>query len=280
MSQPENKAGPTSRFIRPPRGWAPVNWGDLWRFRELLYFLTWRDIIVRYKQTALGVLWAFIQPFLKLVVFSVIFGKVAKLDSEGVPYPIFLYAGLLPWQFFSEALSRSSTSVVGSTNLITKVYFPRLIIPLSSAGACLVDFLISFAILFGLMAWYHVPFSWQWLWIVPLTALMVITTLAFGVWFSSVCVTFRDFRYVLPFLVQIWMYVTPVVYPVKMLPPAWQWVLTLNPMTGVVNAFRAAILGRALDPVSLLMATVLSGVLFVFGLYYFRRMETLFADIV
>lgn len=279
MNDPATTSLPVRR-IRPPRGWLPVNWAELWRFRELLYFLTWRDVKVRYKQTALGVLWAFIQPFLKLVVFSVIFGKVAKLDSEGVPYPIFLYAGLLPWQFFSEALSRSSTSVVGSTNLITKVYFPRLIIPLSSVGACLVDFLISFAILFGLVFYYHVPFSWQWLWVVPLMALTVLTTLGFGIWFSSVCVTFRDFRYVLPFLVQIWMYVTPVVYPVKMMPAGWQWVLALNPVTGVVNGYRAAILGRPLDMPSLLLSLGLSCILFVFGLYYFRKMESRFADIV
>jgi lipopolysaccharide transport system permease protein len=268
------------RRIRPPKGWLPMNWAEIWRFRELLYFLTWRDVKVRYKQTVLGVLWAFIQPFLKLVVFSVIFGKVAKLDSEGVPYPIFLYAGLLPWQFFSEALSRSSTSVIGSTNLITKVYFPRLIIPLSSVGACLVDFLTSFAILFGLMLYYHISFSWQWFWIAPLVLLTVVTTLAFGVWFSSVCVTFRDFRYVLPFLVQIWMYVTPVVYPVKMLPAGWQWVLALNPMTGVVNAYRAALLGRSFDAGSLALSLLISAILFVFGLYYFRRMESRFADIV
>lgn len=268
------------RIIRPPRGWLPVRWDELWRYRELLYFLTWRDVKVRYKQTALGVLWAFIQPFLKLVVFTVIFGKVAKLDSEGFPYPIFLYAGLLPWQFFSEALSRSSTSVIGSANLITKVYFPRLIIPLSSVGACLVDFLIAFGILIGLMIYYHVALSWRLLWIMPLIGMTVLTTLAFGIWFSSVCVTFRDFRYVLPFLEQIWMYVTPVVYPVKMLPLGWQWLVTLNPVTGIVSGYRAAILGRPWDAPALVISTGISVVLFLFALYYFRRVEARFADIV
>jgi lipopolysaccharide transport system permease protein len=268
------------KTITPRRGWLSINWAEIWRYRELLYFLTWRDVKVRYKQTTLGILWAFIQPFMKLVVFSVIFGRLAKIDSEGFPYPIFLYAGLLPWQFFSEALNRSSTSVLGSGGLLTKVYFPRLIIPIASVGGCLVDFVIEFAILFGLMIYYGVAPSLGLLWVMPLTVMTILAALGAGILFSSLTVRFRDFRYVLPFLVQIWMYVTPVIYPVTIIPQKWQWIILLNPMSGIVDAYRSAILGKAIAWGQLSLSLTIAAVVFLFGLYYFRKMESEFADIV
>ncbi len=268
------------KLIAPRRGWLAVNWSEIWRFRELLYFLAWRDVTIRYKQTALGILWAFIQPFLKLVVFSVIFGGLAKIDSEGFPYPIFVYAGLLPWQFFSESLSRSSFSVVGSANLITKVYFPRLIVPLSSAGACLVDFAISFVILFGLMLYYGVPFTASTLAVLPLIVLTVATALGAGVLLSALNVAYRDFQYLVPFAVQIWFFATPVIYPVKIFPPHWQWLVCLNPMAGIVDAYRSAILGKPFAWDHLAVSIVVAAAVFVAGLFFFRRVESQFADVV
>ena len=272
--------GLESLVIEPHRGWLRINWRELWLYRELLYFLTWRDVKVRYKQTVLGFLWAFLQPFIKLVVFSIIFGKLAKIDSEGYPYPIFLYAGLLPWQFFSEALTRSSNSVLGSGSLVTKVYFPRLLVPISSVGACLVDFGIEFLILFGLMLYYGVAPTLAMLWVIPLAMLTVLAALGVGVFFSSLTVTFRDFRYILPFLVQIWMYVTPVIYPSTIMPAHWQWVILLNPMSGLVDAWRDTVLGRAIDWPHLGVSFSVIVAIFLFGLYYFRKMEREFADVI
>lgn len=269
-----------TKIITPPKGWLSINWREIWLYRELLFFLTWRDIKVRYKQTVLGVLWAFIQPFLKLVVFSVIFGRLAKIDSEGYPYPIFAFAGLLPWQFFSEALTQSSNSVVGSSNLITKVYFPRLIIPLSSVGASLVDFAISFVILFGLMFYYGILPTASMLLIIPLVIITILTALGAGILLSAWLVEYRDFRYVLPFALQLWMFLTPVIYPVKIVPPAWRWLLALNPMTGLVDGYRSAILGKPFAWDSLALSIVVATAIFVLGLYYFRRVEAHFADLV
>ncbi len=268
------------RVIEPRRGWLAINWAEIWRYRELLYFLAWRDVTIRYKQTVLGVLWAFIQPFIKLVVFSVIFGGLAKIDSEGYPYPIFVFAGLLPWQFFSESLSRSSSSVAGSANLITKVYFPRLIVPLSSAGACLVDFAISFAILFGLMLWYGVPITLSTLAIVPLVVLTILAALGAGILLSAFNVAYRDFQYLVPFGIQIWFFLTPVVYPVRAIPQKWQWLLALNPMTGIVDAYRSAILGKPFVWENMAISIVVAAAVFLAGLFYFRRMESSFADVV
>ena len=269
-----------TRVIEPRRGWLAVNWGEIWLYRELLFFLAWRDVTIRYKQTVLGVLWAFIQPFIKLVVFSVIFGKIAKINSEGYPYPIFAFAGLLPWQFFSEAMTRSSQSVVGSANLITKVYFPRLIVPLSSAGACLVDFAISFLILFGLMFYYGTPFTIGLVTIIPLVILTILTALGTGIFLSALSVAYRDFQHIIPFAVQIWFFLTPVVYPVKAVPSSLQWLLALNPMTGIVDAYRAAILGKPFAWGHLTVSMCVSIALFLLGAYYFRRVENRFADVV
>lgn len=269
-----------TRVIEPRRGWLAINGNELWRYRELLFFLTWRDVVVRYKQTVLGILWAFIQPFLKMVVFTLIFGKLAKIDFGDVPYAVGMYAGLLPWQFFSEALSRSSTSVVGSSNLITKVYFPRLIIPLSSVGACLVDFAISFVILIGLMFYYGLSPTPAILVVIPLVALTVIAALGIGILLSALNVAYRDFHYIIPFGIQIWMFLTPVIYPVKIFPEPWQRIASLNPMAGIVEAYRSAILGRPFDWASLAVSTSMATVVFLFGLYYFRKVESRFADIV
>jgi len=267
-------------IIEPRKGWLGLNWREIWKYRELSYFLTWREVKVRYKQTVLGFLWAFIQPFLKMVVFSIIFGRLAKMDSEGFPYPIFVYAGLLPWQFFAESLNRSSQSVVGSANLITKVYFPRLIIPLSSVGACLVDFAISFSILIGLMLYYGIMPTFATFMVLPLVLLTIFTALGLGTLLSALNVAYRDFRYVIPFMVQIWMFATPVIYPVKIVPRNWQWLLSLNPMSGIVDAYRSAILGKPLAWGNLAISLGVAFLGFLSGLMYFRRFEREFADIV
>ncbi|HPG00656.1 MAG TPA: ABC transporter permease [Kiritimatiellia bacterium] len=269
-----------TKIITPPKGWLSINWREIWLYRELLYFLTWRDVKVRYKQTILGVLWAFIQPFMKLVVFSVIFGKLARIDSEGYPYPIFVYAGMLPWQFFSEALTRSSTSVVGSSNLITKVYFPRLIIPIAAVGGCLVDFLISFSILFGLMFYYGVAPTAATLIVIPLIFLTIVAALGAGTLLSAMNVSYRDFHYLVPFALQIWMFATPVIYPVRIFPPRWQWLISLNPMAGIVDAYRSAILGKPFAWGHLAISLAVAIAMLFWGLFYFRKTENRFADIV
>ena len=268
------------KVIEPRKGWLSINWAEIWRYRELLYFLTWRDVAVRYKQTALGILWAFIQPFLKLVVFGVVFGRLAKVDSEGYPYPIFLYSALLPWQFFSDALSRCSTSVVGSAGLITKVYFPRLIVPLSSVGACLVDFAISFVILIILMFYYDVVLTTSTLMVLPLVLLTIIAALGTGILLSSLNVAFRDFQHVIPYVIQIWFFATPVIYGTKIFPARWQWLIALNPMTGIVDAWRSAVLDKPFAWGTLAVSLAVAASVFMFGLYYFRKTESRFADIV
>ena len=270
----------SSRIIEPRKGWLSIDAKEIWRYRELLFFLTWRDVVVRYKQTVLGILWAFIQPFIKMVVFTLIFGKLAKIDFDGVPYAVGMFAGLLPWQFFSEALSRSSTSVVGSSNLITKVYFPRLIVPISSVGACLVDFAISFVILIGLMLFYGVMPTASIMMVIPLVALTIVAALGMGILLSALNVAYRDFHHLIPFGIQIWMFLTPVIYPVKIFPAPWDRIVSLNPMAGIVEAYRSAILGRPFDWTSLTVSTGVAAVMFLFGLYYFRRVESSFADVV
>lgn len=268
------------KVITPPRGWLWIDWCEIWRYRELLLFITWRDVSIRYKQAVLGVLWAFIQPFLKLVVFSLIFGRWAKMDSEGFPYPVFLYAGLLPWQFFQEALTRSSQSLVGSANLVQKVYFPRLIIPVAAVGSAFVDFLISFAILFGLMLHYGVHPGWGLLMVPPLVVLTIVIALGAGILLSALNAAYRDFQYVVGFLLQIWMFLTPVIYPVRFVPPKWQWLLALNPMTGVVDAYRSALLGKPVAWWVLSVSTAVAIAGIIVGVCYFRKLETRLADIV
>ena len=267
-------------IIRPSRGWLRLGINELWQYRELLYCLTWRDIKIRYKQTVLGFLWAFLQPFTKMIVFTFVFGRMAKLDSEGFPYPIFVFAGLLPWQFFSEALNRSSQSVVSSASVITKVYFPRLFVPLSAVCGCLIDFCISFLILMGLMLYYGVPPLWSLLAVAPLALMTVLTALGIGTLISALNVAYRDFRYVIPFIINIWMFLTPVVYSVRAIPASWRWLLVINPMTGIVDGFRSAIMGKPFDLQSLSISITVCAVMLVGGLMYFRRIERQFADII
>ncbi len=267
--------------IRPSRGWVPVKLGDLWAYRELLYFLVWRDVKVRYKQTALGALWAIIQPFFTMVVFSVVFGHFGKIPSDGIPYPVFSFCGLLPWQLFAHALTQSGGSVVASQNLITKVYFPRLVIPLAAVLGGVVDFAVAFVVLIAMMLYYG---TLPTLAIVTLPVFLVFilaTAFAVGLWLSALNVQFRDVRYVLPFLTQFWLFATPVAYPASLLPARWRGVLALNPMTGVVEGFRWALLGTARPPALVVgISAAIVVVLLAGGLFYFRRMERTFADLV
>jgi len=275
----QSAAVPTT-IIQPSRGLLSLKLGELWRYRELLYFLTWRDVKIRYKQAVLGFLWAFIQPFLKMVVFSVVFGGLVKMDSEGFPYPIFLYAGLLPWQFFADAVNRSGQSIVAEANLITKVYFPRLIMPVASVGAALVDFAISFGILIAMMFYFQITPGVSIVMVLPLVLLTILCVLGIGVFVSALNTTYRDFRYALPFLVQIWMYLTPVIYPVTLIPERFRWLILLNPMAGIVDAYRSAILGKPFAWGNLGISLGVATVMFLLGLAYFRKTERYFADIV
>jgi lipopolysaccharide transport system permease protein len=268
-------------IIRPSKGWIALNLADLWQYRELIYFLAWRDIKVRYKQTALGVAWAVIQPFFTMVVFSIVFGRLAKIPSDGVPYPIFAYCALLPWQLFAYALGQSSNSLVANQQLITKVYFPRLVIPISTILAGLVDFLVAFVVLIGMMLYYGTTPTAA-VWTLPLFLLLAVgTALGVGLWLSALNVQYRDVRYVIPFLTQFWLFATPIAYPSSLIPGAWRTLFGLNPMAGVVEGFRWALLGTGSPPRGLLGASVVVALaLLLSGLYYFRRMERTFADLV
>ena len=268
-------------IIRPSRGWVPLKLADLWAYRELLYFLVWRDVKVRYKQTVLGAAWAIIQPFLTMVVFSVVFGRLAKIPSDGLPYPVFAYCALLPWQLFAHALTESGNSLVASQNLITKVYFPRLVIPLAAVLGGLVDFAIAFLVLLAMMAYYGIAPTAAVATLPLFLLLAVATALGVGLWLSALNVQYRDVRYTIPFLTQFWLFATPVAYPASLVPEPWRAVFGLNPMAGVVEGFRWALLGTAHAPGPMLAvsgAVVLA--LLVGGLYYFRRMEKTFADVV
>ena len=267
--------------IRPPRGWAPIELGELWEYRELLYFFVWRDIKVRYKQTMLGAAWAIIQPFLTMVVFSIFFGWLARIPSDGLPYPIFAYTALVPWTYFANALTQASNSLVEQERMITKVYFPRLLIPMASVLAGLVDFAIAFSILIGVMVWYgFVPTIA--IWTIPFFILLTIATaLSVSLWLAALNVQYRDVRYVVPFLIQFWLFITPIAYPSSLIPEQWRPLYGLNPMAGVVEGFRWALLGRAEAPNALLAVSALTvAVVLIGGIYYFRRMEETFADVV
>jgi lipopolysaccharide transport system permease protein len=267
-------------IIEPPKGWAALQLSEVWKFRELLLFLTWRDIKVRYKQTALGAAWAILQPVLTMIVFSIIFGGLAKLPSNGIPYPIFTFTALLPWQLFAFALTQSSNSLVGSQNLISKVYFPRLVVPFSSVLAGVVDFGIAFIVLIAMMIYFGIEITSTVL-LLPVFLILALTSaLAIGLWLSALNVKYRDIRYVIPFLTQFWMYATPIAYSSSLIPEKWHWLYSLNPMTGVVEGFRFAILGKSsLDVLSLCISAGMVIALLIAGLYYFKRMESSFADI-
>jgi lipopolysaccharide transport system permease protein len=270
----------THVVIEPARGWQALELRDLWKYRELLYFLTWRDVKVRYKQTALGATWAIIQPLLTMVIFSVIFGQLAKLPSEGIPYPIFTYTALLPWQLFAFALANSSNSLVGNQNLVSKVYFPRLVIPLASVLPGLVDFAVSFVVLVGMMVFYQVPLTARVLTLPLFLLLALISALGIGIWLSALNVEYRDIRYVVPFLTLFWQYATPVAYSSTLIPERWRVLYGLNPMTGVVEGFRWALLGNGQVGGLLWASVIVTLALFVSGLAYFRRMEATFADVI
>jgi len=266
----------------PPQGWFPgMRWRELWEYRELLYFLTWRDIKIRYKQAALGVTWVVIQPLLTMVIFSVIFGRLAKIPSDGIPYPVFSFVALLPWLLFAGALSRAGSSLVVNRNLLTKVYFPRLIIPLSAVIAGMLDFSISFIVLIGLLLFYGILPTWAILTLPFLVLFAILTALAVGLWLSALNVQYRDVEYAIPFIITAWMYASPVAYSVSLIPTGfWRIIYGLNPMAGVIQGFRWALLGAEPPGILFLVSMVVVVVLLITGLMYFQKMEESFADVV
>jgi lipopolysaccharide transport system permease protein len=268
--------------IEPSNSWVALNLRDLWVYRELLYFLTWRDIKVRYKQTLLGVAWAIMQPLFTMLVFTLFFGRLAGMDmrTEGMPYPLFAFAGLLPWTFFANAITNSGNSLVGSANLITKVYFPRMIIPGATVAAGLVDLGIGFVLLFGLMIYYQVTLTWTLLMLPVLVILTTLLAMGVGMWLSALNVKYRDIRFALPFVIQLWLFVSPVIFPSSILPEKWRWVMALNPLTGIIEGYRSSIFGRPINWTALGISAVITLVVLVYASYYFRRMEKTFADIV
>jgi lipopolysaccharide transport system permease protein len=267
--------------MEPSAGWVPLKLGELWNFRELIYFMTWRDVKIRYKQTGLGVAWAILQPLMTMVIFTIVFGRFAKFPSEGVPYAVFSYCGLLPWTFFAYAITQTSNSVVTNASLVSKVYFPRLVIPLSASLGGLVDLGISVPLLVGMMVYFQVRPTVALLALPFFVLLALVTVLAAGTWLSALNVQYRDVRYVVPFLTQVWLYATPVAYPASMIHGRFHVLLAFNPMTGVVEGFRWAILGtNQLDGLSFGISTTVTVLAFIGGLFYFRRMEQHFADIV
>lgn len=280
-SLPPEESQPGVIVIEPSRGWISLQLADLWQYRDLLFFLAWRDISVRYKQTILGVAWAIIQPFFSMIVFSLFFGRLAGLSSDGVPYPIFSYAAMLPWTYFSTAMTNSSNSLVSSANLLTKVYFPRLVIPLASVIPPIIDFAIAFVVLLAMMAFYHIAPTWNVLWLPAFLLLALVTALGVGLWLSAMNVQYRDIRYAVPFLVQFWMFASPVTYSSSIVPEQWRILYGLNPMAGVIEGFRWALLGTATAPGPIVAASAGAAViLLVSGSFYFRRMEKTFADVV
>jgi lipopolysaccharide transport system permease protein len=270
-----------SVHIAPSRGWVSLKLRDLWEYRELLYFLTWRDIKVRYKQTALGAAWAIVQPFLTMVVFSLFFGRLAKIPSDGVPYPIFSFAALVPWTFFANGLNQSSNSLVGSANLISKVYFPRLVVPISSVLSGVVDLLLAFIVLLGMMLFYGLTPALNLVWLPLFALLALVTSLGVGIWLSALNVEYRDVRYVVPFLTQFWLFATPIAYPSSLLHEPWRTIYGLNPMVGVVEGFRWALLRSSTVPGwTIAISSMAALIILVTGAFYFRRMEKTFADVV
>lgn len=280
MSRPKSRQVGV-RVFGPPRGWALFSFTELIFYRELLFFLIWRDVKVRYKQTVLGFLWAVAQPFFTMVVFSVVFGRLADIPSDGIPYPVFSYAALLPWQLFSRGLTDASSSLVTNRTLLTRVYFPRLYLPTAAIGAGLVDFAIAFTILIAMMVWYDIVPTIAVLALPLLVLLAAMTSLSIGIWLSGLNARYRDIRLVLPFISQLWLFLTPIAYPASLVPEPWRTLSGLNPMSGVVEGFRWALLGRggAPEPLVFVSAVVVLG-LFVSGLVYFHRQDRSLADVV
>ena len=295
VPEPSVVAGPAAlpiqRTLRDPapqifrvqrsRGWVSLKLGDLWDYRELVYFLTWRDVKVRYKQTVLGAAWAILQPVMTMLVFSLFFGRLAHMPSDGVPYPLFTFAALVPWTFFANGLTQSSNSLVGSASLITKVYFPRLVVPVATVFSGVIDFVLAFIVLLAMLGSYRVVPSIAVLWLPLFLLLAVIAALGTGLWLSAMNVQFRDVRYTVPFLTQFWMFATPIAYPSSLLHQPWRTLFGLNPMVGAVEGFRWALFGHAAPPVAVVAVSFASAVaVLVTGALYFRRMERTFADIV
>jgi lipopolysaccharide transport system permease protein len=282
---------PTAYRLQPSKGWVNLQLSALWQYRELLFFLTWRDIVVRYKQTILGAAWAIIQPFMTMVVFSLFFGRLAGVPSDGLPYPIFSFAALLPWTFFANGLAQASNALVGNANMIKKIYFPRLIIPISAVMIGLPDFALAFLVMMGMMVFYGVPISALGLLALPLLVLLaMLAALGVGLWLSALNVRYRDVRYIVPFLVQLWMYASPVAYPSSLVPEALRPFYALNPMVGVIDGFRWALLApykvahnlpaESFPWVTVLVSALMAGVFLFSGIAYFRRVEKTFADVV
>lgn len=269
-------------LILEPRRSAGNYWRDLWQYRGLFYFLSWRDILVRYKQTVIGIAWSVIRPLLTMIVFTIVFGRLAQLPNEGVPYILLVCAAMLPWQFFANAFTESSQSLIANAPMLTKVYFPRLIIPASAVVVALVDFFISLLILLGLMVWYRFVPGWQVVWLPAFLLMAILVTMGAGFFIAALNVKYRDFRYIVPFIVQFGLYVSPVGFSSNVIPADWRWLYALNPMVGVIDGFRWCLLGGSfrLEPISFAISIALTILLFVFGLFYFRRMERSFADVV
>jgi lipopolysaccharide transport system permease protein len=277
----EDKPAPAQRVvIESDDSGVTLDLPDIWRYRELLYFLTWRDVKIRYKQTLLGAAWAIIQPLFAMLLFTLIFGKLARMPSDGVPYPLFAYAGLLPWTFFANAVTNSSNSLVGSATLITKVYFPRLFIPAAAVAAGLFDFFIACLLLIPMLFYYRIGLSWSLLMLPPLILLSTLLALAVGMLMSAMNVRYRDVRYALPFLIQLWLFASPVIYPSSIIPQRWKWLFALNPMSGIIEGFRAALLGRTFDWTMLGIAVAITAALLIVSTYIFRRVEATFADVI
>ena len=279
--EPVGKAQVPVLRITPPSRWWALPFGELWDYRELLYFFVWRDIKVRYKQTAIGAAWAVLQPFLTMLVFSLFFGRLARIPSQGLPYPIFYYSALLPWMYFAGALQNATSTIVENQRLITKVYFPRLVLPFSSVLSGLVDFGISFLMFVAMMFYYAIRPGWALLMLPVFLLLAVLTALGVGLWLSALNAIYRDVRYVVPFLVQFWMFASPVAYPSSLVPAKWRWLYGLNPMAGVIEGFRWSLTGHG-DPPGRLMLVSASVVVVVLlsGVAYFQKMETTVADVV
>jgi lipopolysaccharide transport system permease protein len=266
--------------IEPRSGWRMLDLKEIWAYRELLLVLVQRDIKVRYRQTVLGFAWAIIQPVMMMVVFSIFFGRLAKMPSDGYPYPVFVYAALLPWTFFANAIAAAGSSLIGAGHLVSKVYFPRLIIPLASIGALLVDFLIATSILLLMMLWYDVGWTINLLMAPLLLLAVIITALGVGTLLSALTISYRDFRYMVPFMVQFWLFATPVVYPASLVPGDWRWLLYLNPMAGLIEGFRSAFLGKAFDLPALGLSLAVAILFLLLGIFYFAKAERRFADVI
>ena len=268
-------------IIKPSSAWRSVDLRELWKYRELLYFFVWRDVKVRYKQTTLGITWAILQPFLAMVTFTFFFGKIAKLPSDGIPYPLFAYAALLPWNLFSSSVTAGSMSLIAGSNLITKVYFPRIIIPIAAVLTVLVDFLVACVMLIPLMIWWKaMPSSAAFVGVPLSIAVTLIFAMGLTTWLSAMVVRFRDLRHVIPFVVQIWLFATPIVYPLSLVPERFRWLVALNPMVAAVETFRGSLFGKSSHPGALIWSFLAGVILLMTGGVFFRRLERMFADVI